>query len=134
MPYLKLCSNIASINLSLTLTISLHNYSKFKATGNLYLTKARIIQITPFSSIPYLFLSRLHNWIIKMSMTYSWHVFFFVHMNSSVDVCKIRTRIGGQTSINVCKVRSIRSSFSFLRRFSGWQGKPDKQTDKQFSK
>ena len=61
-----------ALNYVLTLTISLHNYSKFKATGNLCLTKARIVQITPFSSlsqVPYLFQSRLYDWIIKISMT-----------------------------------------------------------------
>jgi hypothetical protein len=52
-----------ALNYVLTLTISLHNSSKFKATGNLCLTKARIVKITPFSSlsqVPYLTL-RLDN-------------------------------------------------------------------------
>ena len=52
-----------ALNYVLTLTISLHNYSKFKATGNLCLTKARIVKITPFSflsQVPYLTL-RLDN-------------------------------------------------------------------------
>ena len=40
-----------ALNYVLILTISLHNNSKFKAKGNLCLTKARIIQITPFSSL-----------------------------------------------------------------------------------
>jgi hypothetical protein len=118
-----------ALNYVLTLTISLHNYSKFKAMGNLCLTKSRIIQITPFSSlsqvpfqVPCLFQSRLYGWIIQIWMTYSWHVFLFIHRNSSMDVSKIKTRIGGQTSITVCKVRYTRSSFSFQRRFSGWQG------------
>ena len=35
----------------LTLTISLQNYCKFKAPRNLFLTKAKIIQITPFNSL-----------------------------------------------------------------------------------
>ena len=35
----------------LTLTISLQNYCKFKATRNLFLTKAKIIKITPFNSL-----------------------------------------------------------------------------------
>ncbi len=67
-----------ALNYALTLTISLHKYSKFKAIGNLCLTKARIIEITPFSSlsqvpfqVPCLFQSRLYGWIIKISMTYS---------------------------------------------------------------
>jgi hypothetical protein len=62
-----------ALNYVLTLTISLHYYSKFKVTWNLCQTKARIVQITPFSSltqVPCIFQSRLYGWIITISMTY----------------------------------------------------------------
>ena len=35
----------------LTMTISLQNYIKLKATRNLFLTKAKVIKITPFNSL-----------------------------------------------------------------------------------
>ena len=76
----------------LTLTISLQNYCKFKAMRTLFLTKAKIIKITPFNSLS--LIKKTFSWII--SMTYFWHVFLFVHTISSVDVSKIRTRNGGR--------------------------------------
>jgi hypothetical protein len=59
-------------------------------------------------------------------------VFLFIHTNSSVDVSKIRTRIGGQTSITVSKVRPTRSSSLSNVVFLVGRGeiKPDKQISK----
>ena len=123
-----------ALNYVLTLTISLHNYSKFKATGNLCLTKARIIQITPFSSVSssLTLCSRLYGWIIKISMTYSWHVFLFIHTNSSVDVSKIRPRISGLTSIK--SARSGPQDLPSLSNVVFLVGRGESKPDKQISK
>ena len=76
----------------LTLTISLQNYSKFKATRNLFLTKAKIIKITPFNFLSLIKQLDNFNDLLLTCVPFRSH-------DSSVDVSKIRTRIGGQTSI-----------------------------------
>ena len=96
----------------LTLAISLQNYSKFKAPRNLFLTKAKIIKITPYNSLSLIKQLDNFNDLLLTCVPFRSH-------DSSVDVSKIRTRIGGQTSINVSWYRLTRTIIWVVELESG---------------